>query len=138
MIINKKTIRRVFAALTLTAIVGTSSYAQTSYEAALEKIDAKHQDCLDNSDDMIVCAGDYYKVLDSMMAIVLKAAIKETPNTEKVGLRTEQSEWNSSRILKFREIEANAKENGDDKSVALENKAAIIRERIDELVGKLK
>src|SRR5690349_4201457 len=138
MIMNKSILKKAVVLLLFVAAIGVSGYAQTGYDVVLEKIDATHQDCLDNTDDMTACATNYYRALDSMMSIVLKAAIKETPNTEKAGLRTEQREWNDSRILKFREIDAAAKQNGDDKSVALEDKAAIIHERIDELLGKLK
>lgn len=139
--IQKRIMRKGLALSTLCMGFAFSSFAQSSYESALEKIDSKHQDCLDLGENMIACSGEYYKALDSMLNVVYKAALKDLPNTEKADLRNEQREWLSNKNIKFREIEAAAKEegkDGDGNTDVVENKAGYVRERLDELIGKLK
>jgi uncharacterized protein YecT (DUF1311 family) len=141
MIINNRATRKILATLLLCLGIGSYSYAQSSYEAVLEKIDSKHQDCLDEGENMIACSGEYYVAIDSLMGVVYKEVLKLAETKEKTELRTEQREWLSNKNIKFREIEAAAKEEGNgsmNRMEALENKGAHIRERLDDLINRLK
>lgn len=137
--------KRIFAiglfAGMLTLAPMTKAQAQSAYEATLEKIDAQHQDCLDLGENMIACSGDYYGAIDSMLNVVYKDALKGLSTEEKTTLRTEQREWLTKRNIKFKEIEAEAKETGNgsqERTTAIEDKAGYIRERVDELIAALK
>jgi uncharacterized protein YecT (DUF1311 family) len=137
--------KRIFAAglltVTLSLAFSISAKAQSAYEATLEKIDAQHQDCLDQGENTIACSGNYYAAMDSMLNVVYKAALKDLPNTEKADLRNEQREWLINRNAKFKEIDGTAKQDGNgslERGIAIEDKATHVRERVDELIGKLK
>ena len=70
-----------------------------------------------------------------------KEVLKLAEAKEKTELRAEQREWLSNKNTKFREIEAAAKEEGSGGTArmeALENKGAHIRERLDDLINRLK
>jgi uncharacterized protein YecT (DUF1311 family) len=137
--------KRIFAMGLITGMLTlasmTKAQAQSAYESALEKIDAKHQDCLDLGENMIACSGDYYAAMDSMLNVVYKDALKGLNTEEKTTLRTEQREWLAKRNIKFKEIEAEVKETGNGSITRMENledKAGYIRERVDELIAALK
>lgn len=142
MILHNKTTRRILATALLCLGYGSYSHAQSAYEATLGKIDAQHQDCLDNSEDMNACSDRYFKSIDSMLNVVYRAALNDSPAAEKTTLRNEQRDWLTGRNTKFREIEAEArKKDGQgsmEQNMIIEDKAAYIRERVDELIGKAK
>lgn len=141
MIIIKKTITTALATLALSLAFSFNAKAQSAYESVLEKIDAQHQDCLDNGENMAACSGTYYHAIDSMLNVVTREVVKQASNTEKTELRTEQHDWLQTRNAKFKEIDETAKKDGEGsagKATAVEDKATFLRERLDEMVGKLK
>jgi uncharacterized protein YecT (DUF1311 family) len=135
---------RIFKRLALSVLclgLTLCSAAQSSYESVLERIDTQHQDCLDLGENMIACSSEYYKKVDSMLNVVYKAVLKDLANTEKTDLRNEQREWLTNRNNKFREIDNEAKKDSlgsMERMTAVEDKAGYVRERVDELIGKLK
>lgn len=140
MMINKRIIKG-FALSALCIGFAFNSKAQSGYETALERIDAQHQDCMDNAENTTTCSRQYFASVDSLVDVVYKDVLKQAETKEKTVLRTEQREWLTNKSIKFREIEAAAKEEGKDsegKADAIENKAGHIRERLDELIGRLK
>jgi uncharacterized protein YecT (DUF1311 family) len=141
MMIFKKTIATGLATLALSLAFSFQTKAQSAYESALEKIDAQHQDCLDNGENMAACSGTYYHAIDSMLNVVTREVVKQASNTEKTEMRTEQHDWLQARNAKFKEIDEAAKKDGEgsaDRATAVEDKATFLRERLDEMAGKLK
>ncbi|ASZ10317.1 DUF1311 domain-containing protein [Chitinophaga pendula] len=121
----------LLSALFLTIAATTS--AQTRYTAAVDSLDIRYQQCMAKGQDMYSCAIEYYQQLDSMLQAVYEELYERLGADRQTVLKTDQDAWIQQRDRYFKTIDTKAAKSLfglDDQTIAADNKAAYIKDRV--------
>ena len=118
--------------------------AQTAnqIEKQIDKLDAVHQECLDEGVNMPNCATIFYSQMDSILNVVYKRLKKQMDTAEFKELKRSQVAWLKKRDSQFKEFDLEAQQNelGVDvgTTLAFNKKSFVVIERVKYLLKSLK
>lgn len=124
-----------------------SMISRSQTTATIDSLENESQACLDKGEFMLGCSIHFYNQMDSMLNIVYNKLRSGLDSSQKELLKKEQKEWLKKRDKYFRQTEDKLKkaikENGgiaaqDDEMFRYEDNARFVKERILELINKLK
>jgi|GEM_PF-2318051 uncharacterized protein YecT (DUF1311 family) len=120
--------------------------ASAQIEQALETSENKYQQCQESGRNVPACAARYYRETDSLLNLTYKKLRGTLKSDGKIALQKEQNDWSARRDAYFIKLKADYKGSGsapanedeaDPKAAISEDKARFVRERIDELLGRI-
>jgi uncharacterized protein YecT (DUF1311 family) len=136
--------KRLKLAFILSVFILITSKVQAQTQTQLNSLNNKYQACLDKGINMLRCSNLYYNQMDSLLNVVYNRLRISMNPSEKTVLKNEQLKWLKTRDAYFKKVD---KENGiggkeyvgtDFQMIAIDEKAQFVRERVEELMEKLK
>jgi uncharacterized protein YecT (DUF1311 family) len=114
------------------------------YRKQLEKLDNERQRCLDHGERMMDCSYQYSQQMDSMLNVVYKDLMTHYDKEDKNQLRLEERTWIQKRDKELKRIYNNINKKRekedwlpqDDRMIAYDEEAKLIRKRVIELIDK--
>lgn len=120
------------------------SHSQTI--ATIDSLEDESQSCLDKGEFMLGCSIRFYDQMDSMLNKVYNKLRSELDSSQKELLKKEEKDWLKKRDKFFKqtnaELEKIIKKNGnagqDDEMFRYQENARFVKERVLELIKRLK
>lgn len=117
-------------------------FAQTS-KSAVDSLEKRYQQCLSEGKSNFNCALQYYTQMDSLLHSVYTELYDNLDNNRKQTLQISQQQWEEKKETYFRDIDVRVEKKRpltlsglDDDMIVTDNKAAFLRTRVVELLGK--
>ncbi|SFN78747.1 Protein of unknown function [Chitinophaga sp. YR627] len=117
-------------------------FAQTS-KSAVDSLEKRYQQCLSEEKSNFNCALQYYTQMDSLLHSVYTELYDNLDNNRKETLQISQQQWEEKKETYFRDIDVRVEKKRpltlsglDDDMIVTDNKAAFLRTRVVELLGK--
>jgi len=110
---------------------------------SVEKLEVKHQKCLDAGTDMLNCSKNFYFSTDSILIIVYDRLKEQLPKSQKSVLKNEQLKWLKTRDNYFKKQDIFQKKDkgygGTDlQMIVINDKASFVMKRVKILINRLK
>ncbi|ACU58204.1 lysozyme inhibitor LprI family protein [Chitinophaga pinensis] len=117
-------------------------FAQTS-KTAVDSLEKRYQQCLSEGKSNFNCALQYYTQMDSLLHSVYTELYDNLDNNRRQTLQISQQQWEEKRETYFKDIDVRVEKKRpltlsglDDDMIVTDNKAAFLKTRIVELLGK--
>ncbi len=117
-------------------------FAQTS-KSAVDSLEKRYQQCLSEGKSNFNCALQYYTQMDSLLHSVYTELYDNLDNNRRQTLQISQQQWEEKKETYFKDIDLRVEKKRpltlsglDDDMIVTDNKAAFLRTRVVELLGK--
>jgi uncharacterized protein YecT (DUF1311 family) len=117
-------------------------FAQTS-KSAVDSLEKRYQQCLSEGKSNFNCALQYYTQMDSLLHSVYTELYDNLDTNRKQTLQISQQQWEEKKETYFKDIDLRVEKKRpltlsglDDDMIVTDNKAAFLRTRVVELLGK--
>jgi uncharacterized protein YecT (DUF1311 family) len=116
--------------------------AQVS-KSTVDSLEKQYQECLSQGGSQYSCALEYYTAMDTLLNKVYHQVYKSMDDNQREMLMTSQEQWTERKEAYFRDIDIRVEKKRpqtlsglDDDMIVTDNKAAYIKSRVIELLGK--
>lgn len=117
-------------------------FAQTS-KSAVDSLEKRYQQCLSEGKSNFNCALQYYSQMDSLLHNVYSELYDKLDTNRKQTLQISQQQWEEKKETYFKDIDLRVEKKRpltlsglDDDMIVTDNKAAFLKTRVVELLGK--
>ena len=117
-------------------------FAQTS-KSAVDSLEKRYQQCLSEGKSNFNCALQYYSQMDSLLHNVYSELYDNLDTNRKQTLQISQQQWEEKKETYFKDIDLRVEKKRpltlsglDDDMIVTDNKAAFLKTRVVELLGK--
>lgn len=128
--------------LCLPLCISMSVFAQTS-KSDVAMLEKRYQECLAEGKSHYNCALQYYTQMDSLLTSVYRQLYDNLDTNRRQTLQISQQQWEEKKDTYFKDIDVRVEKKRpltlsglDDDMIVTDNKAAFIRTRVIELIGK--
>ncbi|TWW02340.1 lysozyme inhibitor LprI family protein [Chitinophaga pinensis] len=117
-------------------------FAQTS-KSAVDSLEKRYQQCLSEGKSNFNCALQYYTQMDSLLHSVYTELYDNLDPNRRQTLQISQQQWEEKKETYFKDIDVRVEKKRpltlsglDDDMIVTDNKAAFLKTRVVELLGK--